>query len=92
VTSRIATTSTETGVAVATAEARELLATGTAERIRRRAGISLAAVARVVGVEPSTVLMWERGAFSPSGERAVGYVALLRELCETTDKARRVKL
>jgi hypothetical protein len=45
----------------------------------------------VVGVEPSTVLMWERGAYFPSGERAVRYAALLRELREATDKARRVK-
>ena len=90
-TSRVATTSTETEVAVATAEARQLLATGTAELIRRRGGISLAAVGRIVEVEPSTVLMWERGEFFPSGERAIRYVALLRELRETTDAAKRVK-
>ena len=63
-----------------------MLATGTAELIRRRAGVSLAAVGRVVDVEPSTVLMWERGEFFPSGERAVSYAGLLRELRETTDR------
>ena len=85
------TTTTETVIAIATAEVRQLLATGTAELIRRRAGLSLGAVARVVDVEPSTVLMWERGEFFPSGERAVAYGELLRRLRETTEEARRVR-
>jgi DNA-binding XRE family transcriptional regulator len=82
---------TPADVAIATAEVRQLLATGTAELIRRRAGLSLGTVARVVGVEPSTVLRWERGNFFPAGDTAVVYAALLRELRETTETARRVR-
>lgn len=82
---------TTTKTALATAEARQLLATGVAEMIRRRAGLSLGAVGRVVGVEPSTVLAWERTKFFPSGKRAVAYTALLNELRETTEAARRVR-
>jgi DNA-binding transcriptional regulator YiaG len=78
-------------VALATAEVRQLLATGTAELIRRRAGLSFGAVARALDVTPATVLKWERSEFFPSGERAVRYAALLRELRETTDTARRVR-
>ena len=76
---------------MATVEARQLLLTGTAEEIRRRAGVSLGTVAKVVGVEKSTVLMWERRRFFPAGANAAAYVALLHELSETTDRARRVR-
>ena len=85
------TTTRSTDTALATAEVRQLLLTGTAEVIRRRAGISLRGVGDAVGVEGPTVLKWERGDFFPSGKRAVAYAALLRQLRQTTDEARRVK-
>jgi hypothetical protein len=53
--------------------------------------VSLGTVAKVVGVEKSTVLMWERRRFFPAGANAAAYVALLHELRETTDRARRVR-
>ena len=85
------TTTEQIDNAVAIAEARQLTATGTAELIRRKAGLSLAAVARAIDVEPSTVFWWERGRFLPQGDNAVAYCELLRRLRETTEAARKVR-
>ena len=84
-------TTTAIDTALATAEVRQLLLTGTAEVIRRRAGLSLRTVGRAVGVMGSTVYQWEQGRYFPAGERAVAYTALLRQLRETTEKARKVR-
>ena len=56
-----------------------MCASGEAGHLRRAARLSLADVANVVGVEPSTVLRWERGA-APRGERAQRYGDLLWRL------------
>jgi DNA-binding XRE family transcriptional regulator len=85
------TTPRDINTALATAEVRQLLLTGTAEMIRRRAGLSLRDVGRAVGVMGSTIYQWEQGRYFPAGGRAIAYAALLRQLRETTDEAKRVR-
>lgn len=49
--------------------------------LRRRARLTLAEIARDVGVTENAVGNWERGACRPSrGDHAARYLALLREL------------
>jgi DNA-binding transcriptional regulator YiaG len=47
---------------------------------RRHFGLSLADVAREIGVDRSTVGTWERGTRRPVGEAAVRYARLIRKL------------
>ena len=56
---------------------RRRIRTGEARTIRMSAGLSLAEVSEPLGVSPSTVFRWERGARSPHGDHAVEYGALL---------------
>jgi transcriptional regulator with XRE-family HTH domain len=53
-------------------------------RIRKDAGATLEEVAEVVGVTRQTVILWENGSRSPSGERLTRYMDLLRVLQEAT--------
>lgn len=63
------------------AEVRSLCRTGEARRIRTAAGLTLAEVAQIIGdVAPVSIFRWERGARSPSIERALRYLDLLEEL------------
>jgi transcriptional regulator with XRE-family HTH domain len=62
--------------------ARALVASGAAAKIRRRAGLAQAEVARAVGVAPSTVLRWERGLRIPRGDAAARYAELLKRLLD----------
>ena len=62
------------------ATARQLLADGTARRIREGAGLSLRDVAKDLGVAASAVSRWENEKRSPRGESALAYVALLERL------------
>lgn len=59
---------------------RRAAATGTARAIRETAGLSLAEVAREVGVTKAAVSRWETGKRVPRGEAAVAYARLLRAL------------
>jgi DNA-binding XRE family transcriptional regulator len=59
---------------------RDMARTGKARDLRIAAGLSLAEVARDVGVSTTTIHNWERGRFSPRGEPAARYGRLLGEL------------
>jgi DNA-binding transcriptional regulator YiaG len=65
--------------AVTLAEARRL-ATGGGRLIREGADLSLGDVARACGVHASTIMRWERGDVRPTGEAALRYAELLRDL------------
>ncbi len=49
-------------------------------RLRLRAGISLAVIAREIGVTPASVSRWESGAREPAACHLDGYVAVLDRL------------
>jgi DNA-binding transcriptional regulator YiaG len=51
-------------------------------RIRRRAGLSLRDVARLVGVSVAAASRWETGEMSPNREHSLVYGDLLRRLRE----------
>jgi DNA-binding transcriptional regulator YiaG len=59
---------------------RQAAATGEAKAVRVGARLSLADLAREIGVAPSTVCRWEKGSRSPRGLPAIAYGRLLRRL------------
>jgi DNA-binding XRE family transcriptional regulator len=59
---------------------RGLVAGGLVREIRVGAGLTLAEIAKDVGVHPSTVFYWETGRSVPRGEGAVRYARLILEL------------
>lgn len=59
---------------------RALVRSGAARSIREGAGISLAEIAREVGVAVATVWRWEHGQRQPRGEAALRYGRVLEEL------------
>lgn len=61
------------------ARMRDMVHGGLVRELRVGAGLTLAEVARDVGVVPSTVFYWERG-HTPRGEAAVRYARLLLDL------------
>lgn len=61
-------------------EARALVASGEARRIRLAAGLSLLEVGAPVGVDPSTIGRWERRERMPRGRAAIRYAQVLRRL------------
>jgi len=61
-------------------EARTLLASGEARRIRLAAGLSLEKAAAEVGVSASAIYRWERGDRIPRSRGAVEYAARLLRL------------
>jgi len=63
---------------------RDLAASGKARRIRVMARLSLAEMARDLGVSDVTLSRWERGLCRPRGDAAVAYGALLDQLLERT--------
>lgn len=71
------------------ATVREYCRNGTARLIRTTADLRLGDIARELGVSVQSVSAWERGTQRPSGERAVAYLSLLRELCQPTSPLRR---
>jgi DNA-binding transcriptional regulator YiaG len=62
------------------ARVRRLLATGEARKIRECAGVSLAEVARAIGVGSPTVHRWERLQRRPRGDVGLRYLELLDDL------------
>jgi len=62
------------------AYARRLVASGAARSIREDAQLSLSDVAAALGVDPATVLHWERGTRRPRAENALVYTRLLKRL------------
>jgi DNA-binding transcriptional regulator YiaG len=65
---------------VEVAAARAMIESGAARRVRLAAHLSLAEVARSVGVTAATVYRWEADGMKPRGEAAVRYGRLLRRL------------
>ncbi|WP_170856790.1 helix-turn-helix domain-containing protein [Geodermatophilus africanus] len=61
-------------------EARALLASGEARRIRLASGISQGKMAAELGVSVSAIHRWERGERVPRGRAATDYAALLLRL------------
>jgi len=61
-------------------EARALLASGEARRIRLAAGVSLEKIAAEIGVSVSALYRWERGDRVPRSRSAAEYGALLLRL------------
>lgn len=59
---------------------REEAASGAARRARLAARLSLAEIAALCGVDPSTVWRWERGKRAPRGEPALLYAQVLGDL------------
>lgn len=62
------------------AEARALIASGEARRIRRAARLSLAEVAADIPADLSAVGRWERGQRVPRGAAALRYAQLITQL------------
>ncbi len=62
------------------AEARALVTSDEARRIREAAHLSLVNVGTAVGADPSTVGRWERGERIPRGPAALKYAQLLTSL------------
>jgi transcriptional regulator with XRE-family HTH domain len=63
---------------------RQMLTDGTAREIRKAAGLTLADVGSVIGVEEITVYRWETGRRTPRTEHALKLDALLQALRTTT--------
>jgi len=59
---------------------RRLVAAGQARAIRERCGLSQGEVARLLGVNASSVSRWEAALRQPQGATALAYAALLKEL------------
>lgn len=55
------------------------------KRIRTAYGVTIQAVADVVGVSRMSVTAWERGSSEPTGENATKYAQLLREMKEAIE-------
>ena len=65
-------------------EVRIIAASGEARRIRHASRLSSDQIARTVGVSGVTVVRWELGQRSPSGEAALRYFDLLDRLRKVT--------
>ena len=62
---------------IALARMREMVRSGQARELRIGSGLSLAEVARDIGVHPTTVFHWEQGIAMPRGPHALKYAHLL---------------
>lgn len=62
------------------AAARALVLSGEARRVRVAASLSLVAVSRTIGADPSAVGRWERGERTPRGPAALRYAQLINRL------------
>ncbi len=70
---------------------RRLTTNGTARRLRQDAGLSLADVAKDVGVGAPTILRWETGQRVPRGDRALRYADVLADLASTLSGLQEIK-
>ena len=61
-------------------QARALITSGEARRIREAARLSLVTVARAVEADPSAIGRWERGERLPRGSAALKYAQLITRL------------
>ncbi len=61
-------------------EARGAAQTGDARRLRLAAGLAQTEVARSLGVAPSCLSRWESGRRRPTGDAAIRWAWLLRDL------------
>jgi len=66
------------------AQVRKLIKSGQARRTREAAGISLAEMARAIGVDVSTLHRWETGKRRPRSAAALRYAGALAALEEVT--------
>jgi transcriptional regulator with XRE-family HTH domain len=63
-------------------EVRAAVHSGQAARVRELAGLSQLEIAELVGVTPAAISRWEAGERRPTGERAVTYGRVLRQITE----------
>ena len=69
------------------AQARKRVRDGTSARdIRRAAGVTLADMAKALGVDESAVSRWENGNRKPRGDVAIRWAELLAELTRMSDE------
>jgi transcriptional regulator with XRE-family HTH domain len=61
-------------------EVRAAIKSGRAARVRELAGLSQSEVAELVGVTPAAISRWEAGDRRPTGDRAVAYGRVLRQI------------
>ena len=66
-------------------DARRRAQDGSARRIRQQAGLTLAEVAKALGVDESSVSRWEGGSRQPRADVAVRWAQLLAELERKTN-------
>ncbi len=70
------------------ATVRRLAQSGRARRIRLDAGVSIAEIARAIGVSSPTVYRWEVGENNPQGAAALAYFQLITDLSELKSSGR----
>lgn len=56
------------------------------KRIRIDYGVTIQAVADVIGVSRMSVTAWEKGTSEPTGDNAIKYAELLREMREALNQ------
>lgn len=66
------------------AKMRGLVRSGEARELRVSRGLSLAEVAKDIGVHPTAVYHWEQGVCLPRGPHALRYARLLDDLREVS--------
>jgi transcriptional regulator with XRE-family HTH domain len=71
------------------ANARDHARSGAGRLVRLSAGISLREMARVIGVDASALLRWERGEQRPTGAPAARWVEELHRLAEREQPRRK---
>jgi transcriptional regulator with XRE-family HTH domain len=74
------TTTDQTSDVEVLIEVREACRSGKARQLRLAAGLTQGEIARACGVTDAAVTRWEAGDRRPTGERAVAYGRVLREV------------
>lgn len=68
-------------------EAQALPSPAVARAVREAAGVSQVRLAQELGVAPLTVLRWEQGVRTPTGDLRLAYARLIRQLDEVVRAA-----